>query len=88
MEEQRKVSAKLDDKAFEVGQFIHKLGEVQQREFDKLWERVESGGWMKGFKNDEEAKEWLFDYCFNSFNDKDKDGFMQSFSEMCDAEWR
>ena len=87
MKTHRKVSASLDDEAYEVGQFIHKLGEVREREFNKLWERVESKGWMEGFESSEEARDYLWDYCFNSYYYKDEQGFLQSFSEICDAEW-
>ena len=83
----RQVAARLDDEAYDASQFIHKLGEVQQQEFDKLWERVESKGWMKGFDDSEDARGFLWDYCFNRSNDKDDDRFLQAFSEMCDAEW-
>ncbi|MDB4317795.1 hypothetical protein N9973_00700 [bacterium] len=87
MKEQRKVAARLDDVAFDVSQFIYKLEEVQQHEFDKLWERVESKGWMEGFKDSDDARGFLWDYCFNRSIYTDKGESLQSFSEMCDAEW-
>ena len=87
MKERREVSSSLDDAAFVAGQFIYKLGEVQEREFEKLWEQVVSKGWMRGFGSEENAKGVLWDYCFNNFNDKDENGFLQSLSEHCDADW-
>ena len=83
----RQVAARLDDEAYDASQFIHKLGEVQQQEFDKLWERVESKGWMKGFDDSEDARGFLWDYCFNRSFYTDKGESVQSFSEACDAEW-
>ena len=87
MKEQRKVAARLDDEAYDASQFIHKLGEVQEQEFDKLWERVESKGWMKGFDDSDDARGFLWDYCFNRSIYTDKGESVQSFSEAVDAEW-
>ena len=82
----RKVVASLDDEAFKVGDFIQELGKIQEQYFDALWEKVIDDNLMVGFESEEEAKDWLFDYCFNGWG-KNDDGFEQMFSEYCDAEW-
>ena len=33
--------------------------------------------------DDEEIRDWLFDYCFNGWNN-DKDGFEDTFTECID----
>ena len=83
----RKVAACLDDEAFKVGDFIQELGKIQDQYFDALWEKVKANDWVEGFESDETAKDWLFDYVFNGWQEKSEDGFDQSFSEYCNAGW-
>ena len=79
----KEVAAELDDRAYEVGKFIHQLGKVQDDHFEELYKEAQMKGWVKGFGVDESGvdlgRDWLFDYCFNDFN--------QTFSEYCEARW-
>lgn len=73
------VKPKLDDEAFKVGDFIQELGKIQDQYFDALWEKVKANNWIEGME-EEQAKDWLFDYCFNGWG-KNDDGFEEMFSE-------
>jgi hypothetical protein len=81
----KRVFAELDDEAFRVAEFIQELGKIQDQYFNTLWEKVKDKKWMRGFESDEEARDWLFDYCFNEKNDEGS--IDKSFSEYCDAKW-
>lgn len=74
-----KINASLDDEAFKVGDFIQELGKIQQQYFDALWEKVKENGWIEGM-DEETARDWLFDYCFNGWGQTD-DGFDEMFCE-------
>lgn len=80
----KEVAAELDDKAYACAEFIQKLSKVQDDHFEELYKKAQMKGWFKGFGVDkdgvDEARDWLFDYCFNT------DG-TQLFSEYCSAEW-
>ena len=84
-EEDIKVNAELDDRAFAVGDFIQQLSEVQDQKFEALWQECKEKEWVKGM-DEENAKDWLFDYVFNGW-EKDSLGFHKSFSEYCGADW-
>ena len=73
------IKAELDDEAFKVGDFIQELGKIQEQYFDALCEKVKKNGWIEGM-DDKEARDWLFDYCFNGW-DNDNNGFDLTFSE-------
>ena len=77
----KEIAAELDDRAYEVGKFIHQLSKVQDDHFEELYKEAQMKGWVKGFGVDESGvdlgRDWLFDYCFNDFN--------QTFSEYCEA---
>jgi hypothetical protein len=73
------IKAELDDEAFKVGDFIQELGKIQEQYFDALWAKVKENGWIEGM-DDEDARDWLFDYCFNGWDNDDK-GFDLTFSE-------
>ena len=74
-----KVNVSLDDEAFKIGDFIQELGKIQDQYFAALWEKVKENDWIEGM-DDEQAKDWLFDYCFNG-RGKNDDGFEETFSE-------
>ena len=74
-----KVNVSLDDEAFKIGDFIQELGKIQDQYFAALWEKVKENDWIEGM-DDEQAKDWLFDYCFNGCG-KNDDGFEETFSE-------
>ena len=78
------IKAELDDKAFDVGNFIQQLAEVQDEKFEALWQECKEKEWIKGM-DEENAKDWLFDYIYNGW-EKDSDGFEKTFSEyvICD----
>ena len=82
----KRVAAELDDEAFRVGEFIQELAKIQDQYFDTLWEKVKDNKWVEGFKSDEQAKTWLFDYCFNG-TAGGSNKIDQMFSEYCYAEW-
>ena len=84
-EEDIKVNAELDDRAFAVGDFIHQLSEIQDQKFEALWQECKEKEWIKGM-DEENAKDWLFDYLFNGWG-KDSLGFHKTFSEYIGAEW-
>ena len=73
------IKAELDDEAFKVGDFIQELGKIQEQYFDALWEKVKENDLIEGM-DDEDARDWLFDYCFNGW-DNDDNGFDLTFSE-------
>lgn len=73
------VNAELDDEAFKVGDFIQELGKIQEQYFDALWEKVKENDLIEGMDY-EDARDWLFDYCFNGW-DNDDSGFDLTFSE-------
>jgi len=73
------IKAELDDEAFKVGDFIQELGKIQEQYFDALWEKVKENDLIEGM-DDEDARDWLFDYCFNGWDNDDK-GFDLTFSE-------
>jgi len=52
---------------YPVRMFISKLGDVQDDAFDKLYGELIADG----FPSDELAKDWLFDYMFNSDPEED-----------------
>jgi len=83
----KKISAALDDEALKVGDFIQELGKIQDQYFDALHEKAKANNWMEGFESDEDAKDWLFDYVFNGWS-KNDNGFEETFTEYCDAEWK
>lgn len=74
------INAKLDDKAFAVGDFIQQLGEVQEQKFEALWKECKEKEWIKGME-EATARDWLFDYVFNGWEKKDTLGFQETFSE-------
>ena len=84
-EEDIKVNAELDDRAFAVGDFIHQLSEVQDQKFEALWQECKEKEWVKGM-DEENAKDWLFDYLFNGW-EKDSLGFHKTFSEYVGGDW-
>jgi|TARA_R110002126_G_scaffold17661_1_gene68518 hypothetical protein len=79
-----KVRPELDDKAWAVGDFIQQLGEVQEQKFEALWEECREKEWIEQSEleivDEEAAKDWLFDYCFNG-GEKDELGYKKCFSE-------
>lgn len=79
----KEVAAELDDRAYEIGKFIQQLSKVQDDNFEELYKEAQMKGWVTGFGVDESgvdlARDWLFDYCYNDFN--------QAFSEYCEARW-
>ena len=79
------VKPELDDKAFTIGDFIQQLGEKQEQMFEALWKECKEKEWIKG-TDDENARDWLFDYCFNGWETDDK-GFEKSLSEYMGADW-
>lgn len=79
------IKAELDDKAYDVGDFIQQLAEVQDQKFEALWQECKEKEWIKGM-DEENAKDWLFDYLFNGW-EKDSLGFFKSFSEYVGADW-
>ena len=82
----KRVAAKLDDEALRVGGFIQELGKMQEQYFDALWEKIKDNKWIEGFKSDQDAKDWLFDYCFNGTENGSIE-IKQSFSVYCEADW-
>ena len=82
----KRVAAKLDDEAFRVGEFIQELAKIQDQYFDTLWEKVKDNKWIEGFESDDQARDWLFDYCFNG-TARGSNKIDQMFSEYCYAEW-
>ena len=64
MKSKIKIDAELDDKAFYIGDFIHELHKVQDQKFEELWAEAKANNWIEGM-SEADAKEWLFDYCFN-----------------------
>lgn len=74
-----KINASLDDEAFKVGDFIQELGKIQEQYYDALWEKAKANNWIEGME-EEQAKDWLFDYVFNGWNN-DKSYFEEMFSE-------
>jgi hypothetical protein len=74
-----KVQAQLDDESFKVGDFIQELGKIQEKYFNELLQKVEENNWVEGL-GEEELRDWLFDYCFNGW-DNDDGGFDLTFSE-------
>ena len=81
-QQEREISAELDDRAFEVAKFIQQLSKVQDDYFEELYDKAKGKGRLKDFGVDESgvdlAKDWIFDYCYNKNRN-------QSFSEYCDS---
>ena len=73
------VKAEHEDKIYPIREFIHRLGDVQEEQFERLWSELVADG-MEG---DEITKDWLFDYCFNSDPEEDQ----VTFEEFCDKEY-
>ena len=74
-----KIKAELDDEAFKTGEFIQELSKIQDQYLDKLVAKVKKEKWIEGM-DDEEIRDWLFDYCFNGWGN-DEYGFEDTFSE-------
>ena len=87
----KEVVKKLDDRAFEVANFIHQLGKVQEYCFEELHKEAKEKGWLKDFGVDESgvdiSKDWLFDYCFNvcAIEVGITETRNRPFSEYCDS---
>jgi len=85
MKTEKKISPKLDDEAFRVGEFIQELSKVQDEYFNRLVQKAKDNKWFEGMEDDD-FEQWLFDYCFNGTspgsNEIDK-----TFSEHCYADW-
>jgi hypothetical protein len=82
----RKIKAELDDEAFKVADFIQELSKIQDQYFEALCKKAKDNNWMTGFKSEEDAEDWLFDYIFNGADVKSKQ-HEQTLSEYCRAEW-
>jgi hypothetical protein len=77
-----KIKAELDDEAFKTGEFIQELSKIQDQYLDKLVAKIKKEKWIEGM-DDEEIRDWLFDYFFNGWNN-DKDGVEDTFTECID----
>ena len=79
------VKAELDDEAFKVADFIQELSKIQDQYFEALWKKAKDNNWMTGFKSEEDAEGWLFDYIFNGADIGSKQ-HEQTLSEYCGVE--
>lgn len=73
------IDPQLDDKAIHIGNLIHELGKFQDQKFEELWTECKENGWIKGVDEDV-AREYLFDYCFNGQSDEMKE-YDECFTE-------
>jgi len=78
----KKISVELDSEAYKVADFIQELSKIQDKYFESLWKKAKKNKWIGGFKSDEIAKDWLFDYLFNGVDLK-SGVHNQTFSEYC-----
>lgn len=72
-----KVKAELDDAAFDCGNFIQKTLSLLDDEFDKFYDNYNH---MIEGMDEEQKRDWLFDYIWNGWNDKEK-RYDEMFSE-------
>ena len=57
----------LNEAAEKARVFITKLGEIQDAEFEKLYEEAKHKNWL-GNVEPEVGRDYLFDYCFNNLS--------------------
>ena len=60
-----KIAATLEDEAYDVAKFIQELGRVQDEYLNRLVEKAKENNLIKGM-SDEDIRDWLFDFVFNS----------------------
>ena len=65
------VKGEHEDLIYKNHKFIGELQRVQDLYFDTLFEELKGDGFCEGFKDEEEAKNFLFDYVFNEDVDTD-----------------
>ena len=74
-----KIKAELDDKAYDVAKFVQELSKVQDQYFKDLMATVKEKNLVEGVEEDE-LRDWLFDYVFNGYNLETRD-IEEMFSE-------
>jgi len=79
MNENVKVNAALDDRAYDVTKFVQELSKVQDERFEALFALALENNWVEGM-NKEELHSWLFDYIFNGYSLKTQE-IESAFSE-------
>lgn len=60
-----KIKAELEDEAYDVAKFVQELGKVQDEYLNRLVKKAKEKNLIEGM-NDEDIREWLFDFVFNS----------------------
>jgi bifunctional DNA-binding transcriptional regulator/antitoxin component of YhaV-PrlF toxin-antitoxin module len=60
-----KIKPELEDEAYDVAKFVQELGKVQDEYFDRLVKKAKEKNLIEGM-NDEDIRDWLFDFVFNS----------------------
>ena len=74
-----KIKAELDDKAYDVAKFVQELSKIQDQYFKALMAEVKAKNLVADVEEDE-LRDWLFDYVFNGYNLETRD-IEEMFSE-------
>ena len=74
-----KIKAELDDKAYDVAKFVQELSKIQDQYFKALMAEVKEKNLVEDVEEDE-LRDWLFDYVFNGYYLKTGD-IVEMFSE-------